>query len=73
MSRGRKVIIVHDEQETFTRSNCDCNFCASMHNSIQEWDTFVPETNLQRRMKETVARIENRISDKPRRITPKIV
>ena len=44
--------------ETFTRSSCDCNFCLSTHLSIQEWDTFVPETHLQHSMKKVVTHIE---------------
>lgn len=60
------VIVVRDEsQEHFTKSNCNCGFCNAMHASVAEWDTFVPETNLQRRMKETVARIEERASRTP--------
>lgn len=59
---SRKVIVTHDESETFTRSSCSCSFCLGMHASVLEWDRFVPETNLQKRMKETVASIEQRIS-----------
>lgn len=57
---SRKVIVVHNESEVFTKSNCDCHFCLQMHASVAEWDTFVPETNLQKRMIETVSKIENR-------------
>jgi hypothetical protein len=31
-----------------------------MHTSIKEWDTFVPETILQKNMKQVVAKIEAR-------------
>lgn len=68
---SRKVIVTHDESETFTRSTCPCSFCLGMHASVLEWDRFVPETNLQRRMKETVATIENRTIQSLRR-SPRI-
>lgn len=55
-----KIYITKDETETFTRSTCNCSFCMSMHDSVNEWSTFVPETKLQRNMMNVVAKIENR-------------
>ncbi len=73
----RKVIVVRDESETFTKSVCNCGFCVGMHNSVAEWSTFIPETNLQKRMIETVAKIENRarLNDEtpPLRRSPRLV
>jgi hypothetical protein len=53
-------LIITENDEKFTRSNCECEFCVSTHKSVKEWDTFVPETNLQYKMIETIANIENR-------------
>jgi hypothetical protein len=63
-----KLIIVKNETETFTKSTCNCAFCASMHKASEEWDTFVPETNLQKNMMEVVARIEARETRKRRKV-----
>lgn len=59
-----RVIVVKNEEETFTRSPCDCTFCKQMHHSVKEWDTFVPETILQKNMKRVVERIEARIQSR---------
>ena len=42
----------------FAKSVCKCEFCSSMHLAQQEWDTFVPETTLQKNMIQVVAKIE---------------
>ena len=39
---------------------CLCVECAQMRVASLEWEKFVPTTNLQRRMKEVVKRIEER-------------
>lgn len=49
------------EEEKFTKSNCDCEVCTCMNNAHEEWDSFVTKTNLQRRMKQAVTKIEKRI------------
>lgn len=59
---SKNLVIVKEETETFTRSTCDCQFCASTHASVAEWDTFVPKTKLQKGMKDVVANIERRSS-----------
>lgn len=51
------LIIVEDETEIFTRSNCNCDFCRSTHASVNEWDGFTPRTNLQHGMIQVVDRI----------------
>ncbi len=63
-----RVIVVKNEDETFTRSTCDCTFCESTHQAAEEWETFVPETKLQKGMKEVVAKIENRALRRSRRL-----
>jgi hypothetical protein len=63
MSTKRKysVIVTPDnEGERFTPSQCNCNACKSMHIAQIEWDTFIPKTELQFRMKEVVRKIEKK-------------
>ena len=47
--------------ETFTKSDCKCEFCDNIHKSNKEWDDFTPSTNLQQRMVDIVRRIERRV------------
>lgn len=57
----KKVIITNDNTESFTDSSCDnCDFCKKMHISVKEWDTFTPETNLQKNMINVIKKIEER-------------
>lgn len=55
----RRVIITEDKDD-FTESECECNVCQSMNDVDEEWDSFTPETNLQKRMKDVITRIETR-------------
>ena len=55
----RRVIITEDKDD-FTESACSCKVCQSMNDVDEEWDSFTPETNLQKRMKDGIARIETR-------------
>lgn len=55
-----KVIIDYKDVEVFSTSTCECEFCIGMHISIQEWNTFEPETNLQQTMMDVVKKIETR-------------
>ena len=48
-------------------SDCNCLECAQMRLASLEWEKFVPTTNLQRRMKEVVKRIEEREQRKKKR------
>lgn len=58
--RQYEVIVTPDnEEEKFTPSECNCDMCRSMHNAQLEWDTFIPTTELQFRMKEVVNKLEN--------------
>ena len=57
------VTLVPDEEgEQFSPSSCDCTNCKNMHFAQNEWDTFIPSTRLQLRMKEVVAQIESNIA-----------
>ena len=56
----RAYSVPDSKDEEFTSSNCDCSSCKKMHDSQVEWDSFTPRTNIQRRMKEAIARIEAR-------------
>lgn len=42
------------------KSECVCDFCLSMRQADKEWDTFIPKTNLQKRMKKVVKKIEKK-------------
>jgi hypothetical protein len=48
------------EGEEFSPSTCTCMKCQQIHMAQAEWDTFIPLTHLQRKMKEVIARIESR-------------
>jgi len=58
----RKIIITADNEPTdkFTQPICTCETCKGMNTGSIEWETFSTKNNLQRRMKEVVARIETR-------------
>ena len=55
----RRVIITEDKDD-FTESECVCKVCKSMNDTGKEWDSFTPQTNLQKRMKDVIEKIENR-------------
>jgi hypothetical protein len=72
-TRKRKylVTIISDEEgEDFSPSSCGCLSCLLMHSSNAEWDTFVPTTVLQKKMKAVVKKLERDI--KERKIRKKI-
>ena len=46
-----------DKPEEF---ECNCMECEDTRKCQEEWKTFVPTTNVQRRMIDVVARIEER-------------
>ena len=59
MKRKYKSIIVpDDENEPFSRSNCECEFCIHMHLCNVEWESFICHTQLQRRMKDVVEKLQ---------------
>jgi hypothetical protein len=39
---------------------CTCKFCIETRNLATEFDTFIPKTKLQSRMKKVIAKIEIR-------------
>jgi hypothetical protein len=55
-----RVIITADD-EPFTQSECTCDFCISMHEAQEAWETYEVKTHLQRRMKNVVNRIEGKM------------
>lgn len=57
------TIVPDDESEEFTTSTCNCSQCQQTHLAQSEWDTFTAKTNLQRGMKDVIARIEKRIAE----------
>jgi hypothetical protein len=72
--RKYSVIIVPDKaSEKFRMSSCNCDSCNLMHESIKKWETYTPETTLQRNMKKIVAKLEKDIDvrKKKKRVTKK--
>lgn len=60
--RKYSVTVIPDEEgENFIPSSCKCKECKLMHSAQIEWDTFKPETILQKRMKAVVSKIEKDI------------
>jgi len=60
---GKQTLtIVNTNDEPFSRSDCQCEFCLSTHLAVAKWDSYIPVTRLQHRMKEAVARIDNMIA-----------
>lgn len=51
--------------ESFTRSNCQCNFCQETHRLVVEFDRHIPTTILQRNMKRVIAKIERQAQLQP--------
>lgn len=52
--------VKENESEKFTVSQCTCLHCIQMQVAVQEWDTFIPKTALQKRMINVVKKIEDR-------------
>ena len=59
-----KIIIVSDNAETFTKSQCKCEFCFDIHKASMDWESYVPETNIQKNMLAIVKHIEQRENGK---------
>ena len=57
-------VIIENTNEKFSKSGCDCVTCKRMNEANNEWEEFVPETNLQKRMIEIVTCIESREKEK---------
>lgn len=53
-------VIPDKEGEKFTSSSCKCKDCMLMHTSQLEWETFIPKTQLQKRMYSIISKIEKR-------------
>jgi len=66
MSEKRKysLTVLPDDTEKFTESQCDCHVCKQMHLAQVEWELFEAKTNLQKRMKKTINRLEKKLSKK---------
>lgn len=48
-----------DEEEEFTESDCNCKTCACLNDIYDKWETFVPQTNIEKIMKNHIDNIEN--------------
>ena len=59
--RTYSVIVTPDKDvDKFSTSSCDCASCRVMKLSQLEWDTFVPTTHLQYRMKNVIKKLEKK-------------
>lgn len=64
------VTILPDTQtENFTLSLCKCDVCERIHAAQIEWETFTPKTQLQKRMKSSIYKIEKKIKKKIKKET----
>mgnify|MGYP001340934119 CR=1 FL=1 len=61
--RKYSVTVVPNEDEHFSSSKCKCEICRNMHLSQLEWETFVPKTQLQKRMKNIINKLELEASE----------
>lgn len=52
-------VLISQDEDNFTPSLCECEFCQDTHKSIREWDTFTAKTAVQRNMLRVVKSIEN--------------
>lgn len=52
-------VLISQDEDSFTPSSCECEFCQDMHKSLREWDTFTAKTAIQRNMLRVVSSIEN--------------
>lgn len=60
MSDKKKVIIT-DESEEFTKSDCPCDFCEDTHKKVAGFHKNIPISKLQKGMMEVIEKIEKRI------------
>ena len=49
--------IYGDEEEVFKESNCTCPMCGCMNTIYTRWDTFTPETAIERAMAKHIENI----------------
>ena len=63
------TIVSDEEEESFSISTCTCEECKLMHSTQVEWKSFIPKTNMQKRMLNIVSKIENDIKKKKRKKT----
>lgn len=61
------TVIPDNEAEQFSTSSCNCRECTLMHITQMEWDSFIPETKLQHRMKKVITDIELNIKKNQRK------
>lgn len=60
--RMYSVTVIPDQDgEVFSPSFCNCEQCRIIHAAQLEWNSFIPQTQLQRNMKQVVSKIETRI------------
>ena len=57
-------LIITDHKEKFKSSKCECDLCKDMNGVKLEWNKFKATTNLQKRMKAVIDKIEKREMEK---------
>lgn len=53
-----------DIKDTFVPSSCKCDICNNINSAVRNWDTFVPETHVQKRIQNIANRIESEVITK---------
>ena len=60
----KKKLIITDESEEFTKSDCPCDFCDDTHKKVAGFHRNIPISKLQKGMMEVIERIEKREMEK---------
>jgi len=45
-----------EEKHSFSTSQCDCEFCRNMHENVRSWEQWVPQSSLEKSIKQMVDR-----------------
>ena len=57
---GKLKVVKEVEKDSFTKSECVCEFCVGMNQAQLDWCDFEAKSELQKNMKLVIAKIENR-------------
>jgi len=53
-------IVKEAPEDSFTKSDCKCQFCVNMNQAQLDWNGFKISSELQKNMKRVIAKIEDR-------------
>ena len=57
---GKVKIIKEVPEDSFTKSECVCEFCVGMNQAQLDWCDFEAKSELQKNMKRVIKKIEDR-------------